>query len=112
MKLITADMLAKAGACKDQVAIFRSVAPDGLAPTLKNLRLCRKAGIDVMWASNLLSAAASAEYGKVCAAASAEYDKVCDPASAEYDKVCAPASAEYGKVRDAALIKALRAQKG
>ena len=90
MRRITPAILEKAGACREQVNLFRKLAPDGLAPTLKNFRLCRKAGLDVLWAANLLSAPARAEY-----------DKVCAPARAEYDKVCAPA-----------LIKALRAQKG
>ena len=61
MKLITPAMLAKAGACRAHVNLFRKLAPDGLAPTLKNLKLCRKAGLDVLWAANLLSTPALTE---------------------------------------------------
>ena len=50
MKTIAASMLVKAGACHDQLDIFRKTFPRGCRITLANVRKALSAGLDVEWA--------------------------------------------------------------
>jgi hypothetical protein len=95
---ITLAQLKSAGACSDQVAIFKVkfgksvVVTEAVALEVAN-------SFDWNWAAAyLLSAPALAEYERVCAPALAEYERVRAPALAEYERVCAPALAEYERV--------------
>ena len=50
MKTITASMLVKAGACHDQLKLFRETFPRGCRLTLANVKKAISVGLDVEWA--------------------------------------------------------------
>ena len=73
---ITARILKLKGACIGQVALFKSLWPDGVQIT-EALCIAHASEFDWGWAANnLLSAPAWAEYERVRAPALAEYERV------------------------------------
>src|ERR1700691_1354896 len=95
-KTISAAQLVRAGACKSQVTLFRSIF--GPRPVAVTVKLARAHADKFSWnwaSQNLLTASASAEYDRACASALAEYNRVRASASAEYDRACASAWADY-----------------
>lgn len=50
MKTITASMLVKAGACHDQLDLFRRTFPRGSRLTLASVQKALSVGLDVDWA--------------------------------------------------------------
>ena len=73
---ITAAMLRKHGACKEQVEIFRREWPDGAVVNRTNALRAVALELDVNWvALELLSGAALVQYGKVLNAAWSQYQK-------------------------------------
>ena len=119
MKTISAKQLEIAGACEDQVGLFRSEWGDEAVPLTKaNWDRAGAIGLDRLWMRRFLSYAAQAEFDKVRYAARAECDKMrvaalddyckaCAAALDAYDKACAAARAEYDKVCAPALFTAL-----
>lgn len=108
MKTISAKRLEMAGACKDQVSLFRSEWGDKLVRlTQENWDRAQEIGLGRLWMYRFLGDAAGAEYHKACDAAWAECDKACDAALAEYSKVRDAVQAECDKVCAAALFAAL-----
>src|ERR1700733_11541241 len=96
---VTAKLLCKKGACREQVSKFQELFPEGVVVTEE---LCVKHSAVFSWnwaAQNLLPAPAEADYNKAMAPARAEYDKAMAPALAEYNKAVAPAEAEYSKAK-------------
>ena len=125
MKTISAKRLEAAGACSDQVRLFRDTFGDKLVKiNAENWAKAGEVGLDRLWLTRFLKGAALAEcerareavwaeydracdaarveYERACDAAWAEYDRVRGPALAEYERVCGPARAEYERVRGAA----------
>jgi len=77
MKTISAKRLEMAGACEDQVALFRTEWGDkAIRLTRANWDRAKKIGLDRLWMYRFLSNAALAEFAKVREAAWAEYHKV------------------------------------
>ena len=94
-RTLTLTTLKKKGACKGQVALFRTMFGQSVEIT-EALCVEHAAAFNWGWAAeNLLTAPARAEY-----------DRVRAPAWAEYDRVTAPALAEYERVRAAAWARA------
>ena len=109
-KRITPRMLKLAGACSDQVDIFRKQWPRGTAVTIESVEMAVSLGLDIEWAARkLLSDAARAEYARATAAARAEYARVRRAAWAELDRAIAPALAEYKRAIAPALAEYRRA---
>ena len=78
MKTISAKRLEMAGACKDQVALFRTEWGDkAIRLTRANWDRAKKIGLDRLWMYRFLSNAALADYRKVRDAAWADWDKAC-----------------------------------
>jgi cell division septum initiation protein DivIVA len=101
-RIITAARREKAGACADQVALFRETFGARVAVTVPAMEAVANL-FDWEWAAqHLLSAAARAEYARARAPAWAEYERVTAAALAEYERVTAAAWAEYERVRAAA----------
>jgi hypothetical protein len=98
MTTITVEMLRAKGACAGQVAKFQAEWPSGCPVCIENINRCIEIGIYWVWAEELLTALAWAEYQRVTAPAWAEYQRVKAPALAEYQRVTAPAWAEYQRV--------------
>ena len=108
--VLTLKQLIDAGACQDQVDLFRQEFGDSVNVTVAKAR--RYAGrFDFAWAARcLLDAPARAKYDKAHNAARAalwaKYEKAHDAALAEYGKVRAGARAalwaKYEKALDAA----------
>ncbi len=97
MKL-TLQQLKAAGACREQVVLFRRYFGLGGAVTLKRC-LDHASEFDWNWAANnLLSPTQRAEYERIEASALAEYRRIEAPALAEYERVQAPAWAEYWRI--------------
>ena len=108
MKTISAKRLESAGACPDQVQLFRDTFGDKpVKINAENWAKAGEVGLDRLWLVRFLKGPAWAEYTRVCGAALAEYDRVCGAAWAEYERVRDPALAEYNLVLGAALIAAL-----
>ena len=130
MKTISAKRLEAAGACKDQVRLFRDTFGDKpVRLTPENWDKAGEVGLTRFWLERFLKKAAQtefirayetdraefywvrdaarAEFYRVCGAARAEFDRVCGAARAEFDRVCDAAQAEYNRVRGAALLEAL-----
>jgi hypothetical protein len=108
---LPARLLVAAGACPDQVALYRKLFPRTGAPlTPDGLAACRAAGLDIGFAARLLSPDALAEYQRVRGPAWAEYDRVRGLALAEYRRVAGLAWAECQRVRGPALAEYDRVQ--
>jgi len=101
---ITADQLQDAGACKDQVAIFRREWPDGATATKKSIARALDLGLDLHWfAGTWLTATALEAYEKARATAWEAYEKARAPALEAYEKATAPAWEAYEKATATAL---------
>ena len=101
---ITAAMLRKHGACKEQVEIFRREWPDGAVVNRTNALRAVALELDVNWvALELLSGAALVQYRKAAGAADTQYRKAVDAAWSQYQK------AEAGGAALAACRKAQEA---
>ena len=86
MKTISAKRLEAAGACGDQVRLFRDTFGDKLVKiNAENWAKAGEVGLDRFWLTRFLKG----------------------PALAEYERVAGPAWAEYDRVRGAALLEAL-----
>ena len=119
MKTISAKRLEAAGACEDQVQLFRDTFGDKPARlTPENWAKAGEVGLDRLWLTRFLKGSARAGYDRVRGAARAEYSRAVDAALAEYERAVTPALAEYNRavtaaraeyerVRDAALFAAL-----
>jgi hypothetical protein len=108
MKTISAKRLDAAGACSDQVRLFRDTFGDKpVKINAENWAKAGEVGLDRFWLEGFLKGPARAEYKRVRDAAWAEYKRVRDAALAEYERVCGPALAEYKRVAGAALFEAL-----
>jgi len=119
MKTISAKRLEAAGACSDQVRLFRDTFGDKLVKiNAENWAKAGEVGLDRFWLTRFLKGPALAEYERVAGAAWAECERACDAAWAECERVrgaawaeCervrGPARAEYERVRGAALFAAL-----
>jgi len=100
---ITAKLLERMDACKDQVAVFRELFSEGAAPMSVDVALQYADRFDWDWAAKrLLKGSERAEYNRVRALALAEYNSVKASARDEYGRVTAPARAEYDRVRASA----------
>ena len=88
---ITAKMLRDKKACASQYALFVATFPRGCTISEKMVAKARAAGLDVLWATCLLTPEAWAQYEAACAPARAQYDAACDAAWAQYKAVCDPA---------------------
>ena len=107
---ITDAQLRAAGACCDQLPLFRRKFGNSVEVTVQ-LAESVASEFDWDWAArNLLKAPAWAEYDRVTAPARAEYDRVTAAARAECDRVRAAARAEYDRVRAAAFATAYISQ--
>ena len=94
--ILTAAHLRAAGACREQVALFRRTFPgDGAALTLANLKRARAAGLDVDWCRALMDAPAQTEYERALTSARAEHTRAVASARAEYERAVASARAEH-----------------
>ena len=103
MKPLTSKILKRAGACKEQVALFIELGGDEKTITAE---LCIEHADKFDWnwaANNLLKASASAEYERALAPALAKYERVTASAWAEYNRATASALAEYERVRASAF---------
>jgi cell division septum initiation protein DivIVA len=98
MKLLLSDLRA-AGACQDQVDLFRKHFKGGGTVTLARARKVASL-FDWDWAArHLLSSAGQADYERVKAPALADYQRVEVPALADYQRVKASAWADYERVK-------------
>lgn len=102
MRTITLDQLLKAGACEEQVKLFKKhfkksvVVTEELATSLADI-------FDFGWASrNLLTIDVLADYGEACAPAWTKCDKLCAAAYIAYNKTFRAAQIELTKVRNVA----------
>ena len=81
MKTISVKRLEAAGACSDQVRLFRDTFGDKpVRLTPENWAKAGEVGLDRSWLDRFLKGPARAEYERVRDAAWAEYERVCDPA--------------------------------
>lgn len=78
--ILTADHLTAAGACPEQVALFRQVFPDGAPLTPDALATAREAGLDVGWCVVLLDAPAREAYRRATAPAEEAHYRAIAPA--------------------------------
>ena len=124
MATMTSRKLRLAGACSEQIALFKALGGDKKKITAK-LCAAHASQFDWNWAARyLLSpekhaeyeriitqawaeyrciiAPAWAEYRRIYALALAEYERTTAPAWAEYERTTAPARAEYERIRDTA----------
>ena len=109
MKTISAKRLEAAGACTDQVLLFRDTFGD--KPVKINAENWAKAwevGLNRLWLEGFLKGPARAEYERVAGPAWAEYERVRGPAWAEYERVAGAAWAEYDRVRGPAWAECER----
>jgi hypothetical protein len=118
---ITAKMLKTGKACKEQVALFKELFPDGAKFTKANWKKAKNAELDILFCVEFLSPENLADYIKVRDSARTEHNKIRELAWAKYSKACGPAWTEYiktlgsardvyGKVRDIALFDLLKNQ--
>jgi hypothetical protein len=105
---LSAKHLTAAGACPEQVKLFRKTFPKGAPLTLASARKARKAGLDLSWCANLLDDSARKEYDRVDAPAWEKYQQVSAPARKKYQRADAAAWEEYLRAIAAALVKGLQ----
>ena len=97
MKTISAKRLEAAGACKDQVRLFRDTFGDKpVRLTPENWDKAGEVGLTRFWLERFLKKAAQAEFIRAY-----------EPSRAEFYRVRDAAQAEYNRVRGAALLEAL-----
>ena len=100
-------MLRLAGACSDQVEIFRKQWPRGTAVTPEAGEVALSLGLDIGWAAdNLLSGEALAEYERATDAAWPVYDHATAVAWAEYRRADSAACVEYKRAIATAFVAA------
>lgn len=95
MKVISAKQLERAGACEDQVRLFRRTFGDGLirlAP--KNWGRAGLIGLNRAWLWRFLKEPALVEYKKAQNRAKCEYEMARNAAWNEYKLACGPAFAD------------------
>jgi hypothetical protein len=92
---ITSKLLKRKRACREQVALFEKLFPNGVEVT-EAICVAHADKFNFHWAAeNLLSASAWAEYKRVKDSVQAEYQRNLDAAWAEYQRIVAPTGAEY-----------------
>lgn len=92
MKTISAKRLEAAGACADQVRLFRDTFGDKpVRINVENWTRAGEVGLNRLWMGRLLEEPAWAEYDPAQEAALAEYDRVVAAAWAELQRVCSAA---------------------
>jgi hypothetical protein len=102
--VITLKMLTDAGACSDQVDLFRSMYGDSVNVTVARAK--KVAGIfDWNFARRFLDKQGEAEYQRITGPAWAEYERIKGVASAEYERIRGAAWAEYNIITGAALAE-------
>lgn len=121
MKTISAKRLEAAGACTDQVRLFRDTFGDKpVRINAENWAKAGEVGLDRLWLERFLKGAARAEYDRVRGPAWAEYDRVHDAALAEYvqtlkqisgdHRAILAAQDEYRRAHNPAFADYLQAQ--
>jgi hypothetical protein len=99
---ITSKLLKRKRACREQVALFEKLFPNGVEVT-EAICVAHADKFNFHWAAeNLLSAPALAEYERIEAPAWAEYMRSLAAAWDEYGRSLAAAWDEYGRSRAAA----------
>jgi hypothetical protein len=98
VKLITNAMLR--GACRDQRKLFRKTFPNGAPVTIAAARKAQKAGLDVLWACNLLPEPLFYEYYAKRKPLFYEYDAKRKPLDDEYDAKRESLDDEYDAKRE------------
>ena len=88
---ITAELLTRKGACKEQVDKFCDLFPEGVEPT-RELCIAHANDFDWRWAAeHLLSASAAKAYEEACAPAVKAYNEARASAAKAYDEALASA---------------------
>jgi cell division septum initiation protein DivIVA len=110
MATITSRKLRLAGACSEQIALFKALGGDKKKITAK-LCAAHASQFDWNWAAQqLLSPEKHAEYERIKAQALAEYRRIEARALAKYGRIEAPAWAEYRRVEAVTFWKLYSAQ--
>lgn len=108
MKTISAKRLEAAGACPNQVQLFRDTFGDkAVRINAKNWEKAREVGLKRGWMVRFLQGPALAEYERVRDSARAEYYRICDEDWAQRKRVRDSAVVEYEQVCGPALFAAL-----
>ena len=122
MKSISAKRLEAAGACEDQVRLFRDTFGDKpVKINAENWAKAGEVGLARYWLSCFLKGPVLLEYNRVCGAAHAEYERVAGPAwedymrardavgpaQEDYMRAISPAWEDYKQARDVALFEVL-----
>ena len=91
MKSITSAMLVEAGACHDQLDLFRKTFPHGCRLTLANVQKALSVGLDVDWAvERFATKSAQDAYYAATESAQDAYRAATKPALDAYHAAIAP----------------------
>lgn len=112
--VLTAEHLARWGACVPEVARFAVCYSGGLPVTIESAELARAEGFSVLWLAKVFPASVLVEYERVRTQALAKYERAKASAWAEralawteYQAVRALAWTEYERTVAPALVSAL-----
>lgn len=84
--LITTQLLQSNGACKNQIAIFQAIWPNGAEMTAANLSKAVTLGLNVDWlAEKILMTSALVEYKRIRGPEWAEYERKTMPKWVDYN---------------------------